>query len=124
MKKTNHTDRQYGDQLLVNLSKDLTGALGRGFSKSNLFNMRFPIFQTLSGKCRMYPVRGKPPYSIRAESPASNSGQCPIRTNVTMERAKAIDFSGISRPERATLNSVGRSPTNRSTTINLSPERA
>ena len=46
---------KYGEQLLVNLSKDLTVSLGKGFSKSNLFNMRlfytqFPIFQTLSGK--------------------------------------------------------------------------
>jgi predicted nuclease of restriction endonuclease-like (RecB) superfamily len=45
---------KYGEQLLLNLSKDLTVLLGKGFSKSNLFNMRlfyirFPIFQTLSG---------------------------------------------------------------------------
>jgi predicted nuclease of restriction endonuclease-like (RecB) superfamily len=46
---------KYGEQLLLNLSKDLTVLLGKGFSKSNLFNMRlfytrFPIFQTVSGK--------------------------------------------------------------------------
>jgi predicted nuclease of restriction endonuclease-like (RecB) superfamily len=46
---------KYGEQLLVNLSKDLTALLGKGFSKSNLFSMRlfytrFPIFQTVSGK--------------------------------------------------------------------------
>jgi len=46
---------KYGEQLLVNLSKDLTVSFGKGFSKSNLFNMRlfytrFPIFQTVSGK--------------------------------------------------------------------------
>ena len=46
---------KYGDQLLINLSKDLTTRLGKGFSKSNLFNMRlfymrFPIFQALPGK--------------------------------------------------------------------------
>jgi predicted nuclease of restriction endonuclease-like (RecB) superfamily len=45
---------KYGDKLLVNLSKDLTVLLGKGYSKSNLFNMRmfytrFPIFQTVSG---------------------------------------------------------------------------
>jgi len=45
---------KYGEQLLVNLSKDLTALLGKGFSRSNLFNMRlfytrFPIFQTVSG---------------------------------------------------------------------------
>jgi hypothetical protein len=46
---------KYGDKLLVNLSKDLTLLFGKGYSKSNLFNMRlfytrFPIFQTVSGK--------------------------------------------------------------------------
>jgi len=46
---------KYGDQLLINLSKDLTSRLGKGFSRSNLQNMRllfmrFPIRQTLSGK--------------------------------------------------------------------------
>ena len=46
---------RYGDKLLVNLSKDLTALLGKGFSKSNLFNMRlfysrFPIFQAVPGK--------------------------------------------------------------------------
>jgi len=49
------TRAKYGEQLLTNLSKDLTVRLGKGFSKSNLFNMRlfymrFPIFQTVSGK--------------------------------------------------------------------------
>ena len=46
---------EYGKELMVLLSKKLTKELGRGFSKSNLFNMRrlhlsYPIFQTLSGK--------------------------------------------------------------------------
>jgi hypothetical protein len=46
---------EYGKKLLVNLSKDLTLRLGKGFSKSNLFNMRlfytrFSKFQTVSGK--------------------------------------------------------------------------
>jgi predicted nuclease of restriction endonuclease-like (RecB) superfamily len=46
---------KYGDRLLVNLSNDLTSQLGKGYSKSNLFNMRlfytrYPIFQTVSGK--------------------------------------------------------------------------
>ncbi|GAX48489.1 PDDEXK nuclease domain-containing protein [Pseudolactococcus reticulitermitis] len=45
----------YGKSLMVNLSKDLTALLGKGFSKSNLFKMRefyirFPKFQTVSGK--------------------------------------------------------------------------
>jgi predicted nuclease of restriction endonuclease-like (RecB) superfamily len=46
---------EYGSSLLINLSNDLTTKFGRGFSKSNLFNMRlfyitFPKFQTVSGK--------------------------------------------------------------------------
>ena len=46
---------KYGEKLLVNLSKDLTTRLGKGFSKSNLFYMRLfymrlQIFQTVPGK--------------------------------------------------------------------------
>ena len=46
---------QYGKQLLVNLSKDLTRMRGKGFSRSNLTYMRklyltFPKCETLSHK--------------------------------------------------------------------------
>ena len=46
---------EYGKNLLINLSHDLTIRLGKGYSKSNLFNMRlfyqcFPIFQAVPGK--------------------------------------------------------------------------
>jgi predicted nuclease of restriction endonuclease-like (RecB) superfamily len=46
---------QYGKKLLPELSKRLTTELGRGYSRSNLQNMRalyreYPICQTLSGK--------------------------------------------------------------------------
>jgi hypothetical protein len=46
---------QYGKRVLAELSKRLTLDLGRGYSKSNLYNMRdfyivYPKFQTLSGK--------------------------------------------------------------------------
>ena len=45
----------YGTALLKTMSKDLKAKYGKGFSRSNLQNMRqlylkFPIFQTLSGK--------------------------------------------------------------------------
>jgi predicted nuclease of restriction endonuclease-like (RecB) superfamily len=45
----------YGSSLLENLAKDLRVRFGKGFSKSNVYLMRlfyikFPIFQTLSGK--------------------------------------------------------------------------
>ncbi len=46
---------EYGSELLIQLSKDLSLSYGKGFSKSNLYQMRkfhftLPIFQTLSGK--------------------------------------------------------------------------
>lgn len=45
----------YGKELLIQISKDLTQRLGKGFSRSNLQYMRllylfYPIRQTLSGK--------------------------------------------------------------------------
>ncbi|MDR1230844.1 MAG: PDDEXK nuclease domain-containing protein, partial [Spirochaetaceae bacterium] len=45
---------QYGKKLLSELSKRLTQELGKGYSRSNLYNMRglylhYPIFQTVSG---------------------------------------------------------------------------
>ncbi|MDD6449036.1 MAG: PDDEXK nuclease domain-containing protein [Lachnospiraceae bacterium] len=46
---------EYGSETLKRLSRDLTDRYGKGFSKSNIYNMRclfldYPIFQTLSGK--------------------------------------------------------------------------
>jgi predicted nuclease of restriction endonuclease-like (RecB) superfamily len=46
---------QYGEKLLIELSKELTREMGKGFSRSNLQNIRnfyiaYPICQTLSGK--------------------------------------------------------------------------
>lgn len=46
---------EYGSELLLKLSRDLTQQHGNGFSKSNVFTMRrfymlYPKFQTLSGK--------------------------------------------------------------------------
>jgi len=46
---------KYGARLLSELSKRLTSEVGRGYSKSNLYNMRdfyltYPIFQMPSGK--------------------------------------------------------------------------
>jgi len=45
---------EYGSNLLIQLSKDLTAKFGKGFSKSNIFNFRrlflyYEKFQTLSG---------------------------------------------------------------------------
>ena len=49
-----HIRAAYGEKTLIQLSKTLTKELGRGFSRSNLQNMRlfyqqYPICQTLSG---------------------------------------------------------------------------
>jgi hypothetical protein len=46
---------QYGAKLLTELSKRLSKELGRGYSRSNLYNMRefymqYPKIQTSSGK--------------------------------------------------------------------------
>ena len=51
----NNERAEYGKKLLKELSKKLTKEYGKGFSKSNLFNMRkfylkYQKFQTLSGK--------------------------------------------------------------------------
>lgn len=45
----------YGSSLLTNLSKDLKATYGKGFGKSNIylcrqFYLKYPIFQTVSGK--------------------------------------------------------------------------
>ena len=50
-----HVKAEYGKQLLTNLSRDLTRLKGKGYSRSNLFNMRlfyvrFPKIQTVSGQ--------------------------------------------------------------------------
>ncbi|MET0392990.1 MAG: PDDEXK nuclease domain-containing protein, partial [Chitinophagaceae bacterium] len=52
--KNDHYDEQTSRQLILHLSKDLTKQIGKGFSRSNLFNMRqfylkFQYVQTLSG---------------------------------------------------------------------------
>lgn len=49
---------EYGKQTLKQLSKVLTKEFGKGFSRSNLQNMRsfylsYPNYQTLSGKLKL-----------------------------------------------------------------------
>jgi len=51
----NNIDKQSSRQIILSLSKQLKNELGRGFSRSNLFNMRkfyleYPNVQTLSGQ--------------------------------------------------------------------------
>ena len=74
---------EYGKQLLKSLSKELTRELGKGFSRSNLQNMRllylnYPICQSLSGKlsfthyCELFSVSDKNARSFY-EQEAQNS---------------------------------------------------
>ena len=51
----NKFDSKSSRQIILSLSKQLTNELGKGFSRSNLFNMRkfyleYPTVQTLSGQ--------------------------------------------------------------------------
>ena len=53
--ENSHERASYGAQTLKQLSKELTQEFGKGFSRSNLQNMRafylaYPICQTVSGK--------------------------------------------------------------------------
>ena len=53
--QNNNERAEYGKQTLIQLSKTLTKEFGKGFSRSNLQNMRlfylsYPICQTVSGK--------------------------------------------------------------------------
>ncbi|MFP4470254.1 MAG: YhcG family protein [Bacteroidales bacterium] len=52
--KVNNIDNSSSRQIILELSKQLTNEIGKGFSRSNLFNMRkfyleYPDVQTLSG---------------------------------------------------------------------------
>lgn len=74
----------YGEKTLLQLSKVLTKELGRGFSRSNLQNMRllylnYPICQTVSGKlswshyCELLSISDKEKRSFY-EKEAVNAG--------------------------------------------------
>ena len=52
----------YGEKTLLQLSKALTKELGKGFSRSNVYNMRqfylsYPIFQSVTGKLKREPYQ-------------------------------------------------------------------
>ncbi len=48
----NNIDNQTSRQIILNLSKELTQEVGKGFSRSNLFNMRkFYIEYLMSKQC-------------------------------------------------------------------------
>lgn len=75
---------RYGEKTLLILSKELTRELGKGFSRSNIYNMRqfylcYPIFQTVSGKlnwshyCELLSISDKDKRSFY-EKEAVNAG--------------------------------------------------
>lgn len=52
---------EYGSELLIQISKDLTTKYGKGYSKSNIylcrqFYTKYPKFQTVSGKSKKQPI--------------------------------------------------------------------
>ena len=74
----------YGEKTLQQLSKVLTKELGKGFSRSNVYNMRqfylsYPIFQSVTGKlswthyCELLAISDKDKRSFY-EKEAINSG--------------------------------------------------
>ena len=88
---------EYGQNLLVSLAKDLTAKHGRGFSKSNLFQMRafflgWEIFQTPSGT-----------FEARAICPTL-SGESP--TAGILPAPSAESAGAIAKPPPEILQSV------------------
>ena len=74
----------YGEKTLLQLSKALTKELGKGFSRSNVYNMRqfylsYPIFQSVTGKlswthyCELLSISDREKRSFY-EKEAANSG--------------------------------------------------
>lgn len=74
----------YGEKTLLQLSKALTKELGKGFSRSNIYNMRqfylsYPIFQSVTGKlswthyCELLSISDKDKRSFY-EKEAVNAG--------------------------------------------------
>ena len=80
----------YGEELLKKLSADMTAKFGRGFSRSNLQNMRlfyltYPKCQTVSGK------------SLESPKSETLSRRFPIRQTLSDESVKKRKFETSSR---------------------------
>jgi len=87
---------EYGEALLVNLARDLTARHGRGFSKSNIFQMRafylgWEIFQTPSGI-----------FKARAKCPTV-SGESEIRKPQTLSAKSEQALVPVSAPIQQSL---------------------
>jgi DUF1016 N-terminal domain len=78
----------YGEALIERLALDLTGKFGRGFSQSNLWQIRdfylaWPILQTASGKSR-------PSKPTRVDTPK-------FQTEARCWSALAVSFAGTGK---------------------------
>lgn len=84
---------QYGTVLVTRLAADLTDRFGRGFSKSNLYQMRSfflayrDIFQTVSGKLRAEPADGK---VLAAPGKSAVAQTASESTSITLTHLAAI----------------------------------
>jgi len=108
---------EYGRSLLVSLAKDLTAKYGRGFSKSNLFQMRafflgWEIFQTPSGK---FEARAKfpTPSGISepvAESPSALSASDTQRRSTPAAQSPRLPVTVSPRPVSEHSAPIGAFP--------------
>ncbi|MDY0090992.1 MAG: PDDEXK nuclease domain-containing protein [Flavobacteriaceae bacterium] len=80
----NNIDNQTSRQIILNLSKQLTNEIGKGFSRSNLFNMRkfyieYPNVQTVTGHltwthiCELLIIEDKDKRSFYEKESANSS---------------------------------------------------
>ena len=101
----------YGEALLVRLAADLTRSHGRGFSKSNLFQMRalflgWEIFQTPSGK---FMARVKSRGSSRGESARVHGGRLPRLAGIRLPGHLPAPWSHYVRLMTSRTTMPGRS---------------
>ncbi len=96
----------YGETLLMRLSLDLTARFGRGFRKSNLFQMRgfylgYPdIFQTLSGKSGSFVKRRR--FRTTAEifaAPSRNISLAELATAFPLPWSHYVRLLSVEKPD-------------------------
>ena len=111
------TKAEYGENLLMSLAKDLTAKYGRGFSKSNLFQMRafflgWEIFQTPSGNfearaiCPVLPdvevgekFQTPPGKSEIAQTVSAQSTNAPIHVTFPLSWSHYVRLLSVDKPQ-------------------------
>ncbi|MEX1223413.1 MAG: DUF1016 N-terminal domain-containing protein, partial [Pirellulales bacterium] len=86
---------EYGAELLKRLGADLTTQFGRGFSKSNLFQMRgfylgWEIFQTPSGKFELRVRLPDDQRTISGEKSQTASGKLAIAQTASAQFSRRL----------------------------------